>query len=200
MGFSMEGAGSGAAAGSSFGPWGAVAGGVLGGFMGGGGGGGGSVSYAPYDPFQGVMGQEAERNLFGILRSKGKTDPLLMNQMLGEISRGGQAQLQGIDQNLATRGWENSGVGAALRQASTGATMQRRSELVANQAQLEEQRKRTDLELLLKMFIQPNLDYAGIQASKYGIDQQTKAQKDAATMGMIGDLMAMFGSYSSAKK
>jgi hypothetical protein len=112
----------------------------------------------------GDVGQTGFATLKSILESQGKTDPLLFNQQLTDIMRGGAGVQQATTGALASRGLQNSGVGLALSQAQGGATENRVASARAQEAQLQEQRKRADLELLMKLFLGPMQNALSIQA------------------------------------
>jgi hypothetical protein len=135
-------------------------------------------------------------NLANIMASNGKTDPRLYNQGMTQIAQGGQAQQQGIQQQLAQRGWGNSGVGAALQQSAAGATQDRRSQYQAQQAATEEARKRSDLQLLYQMFVDPSLQGAAIATNQYAgkaaQDSATSAQQQQAILSLGQIFATMF--------
>jgi hypothetical protein len=119
-------------------------------------------------------------NLAQILSSQGRTDPAAFNMSLRKIAEGGQANQQMIDQQLAQRGWDNSGVGMALKQAAAGSTQNRLAAARAQELQTAEERKRSDLDLLLKLVTQPSIDAAAIASNQYQASATQGAAQSAA--------------------
>lgn len=134
--------------------------------------------------------------LFDILKSQGKTDPRLMNQNIAAIDRGTSQQQGALQGFLANAGLQGSGVGQALGASIGQAGQQRQSNLRANEAQLQEQRKREDLNLLMQMLINPQMDWAALGTGQYNADRargdQNSANKAAAIAGLMGTLAAAF--------
>lgn len=133
-------------------------------------------------------------NLADILQSQGKTDPQAFNRMLGGISQGTnqqQGQLQAI---LAQRGLGGSGVGQALGAAVGQAGQSSLAGARANEAQLAEQRKRDDLDLLLKLIVQPSTDASAMYLGQYNQNQARSDQQSASKKAMYAQLATALAS------
>ena len=91
-----------------------------------------------------------------ILGMQGATDPALLNKQLAGISQGTQGNQDALQGQLARLGLQNSGVGQALGGAIGQSGVAQRSQAVAQDNALAEERKRSDLvNLLLPLLIQP---------------------------------------------
>jgi hypothetical protein len=102
-----------------------------------------------------------------ILFSQGKTDPRLFNQQIFGARRGAEGSVQRAQQDRARLGLSRSGVGLATDAATRAGGESQVSNIEAREAQLQEARKRSDLDLLRKLIIDPQLQAAGIGA---GVD------------------------------
>ena len=122
-----------------------------------------------------------------ILGLQGKTDPGQMNMDIADILRRTQGQKDALTGNLASQGLQRSGVGAALGEAVS----QGGNELVARRQAEEtttaEARKRSDLELLTRMIIDPSLSAAGIA------EGTPAANKGPSSTDQLLQLAAIFG-------
>lgn len=98
-----------------------------------------------------------------LIGRKGATDPGLMNQQLGAINRGTQAQQGQIAGQMANRGLSGSGLGMALQAAVGQGGLDRRAGLMNQEAQQQEQRRRQDLALFYEMVMGPQLDSLGMR-------------------------------------
>jgi hypothetical protein len=144
-----------------------------------------------------AAGQLGMTSLIDMLRNQGRTDPRAMNMQLADISRGTQTQQDAVRGELAGRGLQNSGLGMALGAAVGQAGEQRRASTLANEAQNAEQRRRQDLDLLYRLVIGPQIDYAGIGAGigaqNRAAQQQGEAAKVGAYSNLLGGLIGLFG-------
>ena len=124
-----------------------------------------------------------------ILSSQGATDPRLFNQQSAGISRDTQSLQQALQGSLARSGMMGSGVGLMANAAIGQAGANQQAGLRANEAQLQEQRKRQDLQLLMQLILGPSfqmaqhLDYRDMQ------NDQAQAQKSGAWIGGVGSLL-----------
>lgn len=107
------------------------------------------------------------QTLLDNLRSRGQTDPRLMNEQIAQIYRGSQSQQQATQGQLAQLGIQDSGVGQALSQAQGASGGAQVADLRAREAALAEQRKREDLDQLLRLLLAPFLQQ---KAQRAGID------------------------------
>jgi hypothetical protein len=126
------------------------------------------------------------------LLSQGKTDPRAMNMQLADISRGTQSERDVTGGELARRGLTGSMGGAALQAAIGQAGQNRRAGAIAKETQIAEERKRADLDQLLRMIIQPSIDYAGIGAGLSAQNRQADQQQKAAQWAAIASLLGGF--------
>jgi hypothetical protein len=140
----------------------------------------------------GQAGYMGYSTLAQIMASQGKTDPTWMNLQQQAIQRQGAGTQTAMDSMLNKSGWQNSGVGAALKQAQMGDTGNKQSQLLANEAQTAEQRKRSDLELLYKMFVDPSLQGASISTGQYAANKQSEQNRSAQQQQALLSLAAMF--------
>jgi len=127
-------------------------------------------------------------NLNQILQSQGKTDPAMMNMMLGGIQRDTQTQQQQAQGALARQGMANSGVGQAIQASIGQAGAQQKAQTRAQEAQLAEERRRQDLNLLLSLIVQPGLDASAMALGQYQANKQSETQLKSAKMSAIAQL------------
>jgi hypothetical protein len=131
-------------------------------------------------------------NLAQMLLNQGRTDPRAMNLQLADLNRGTQLQQDDYSAELARRGLSNSMVGMAQRQAIGQGGERMRSQLLANEQQMAEQRKRQDLDLLYKLVIGPSIDYGSIGAGIGAQNRQFEQQNSAAKYGAIASILGAF--------
>ena len=101
--------------------------------------------------------QQGFTTLLDILGAQGQTDPRLFNQQLASSSLNTQAQQGDLQAQLARMGLSGSGVGQAVGASIGQAGANQRADLQAREAQLQELRKREDLNLLLNLILNPGL-------------------------------------------
>ena len=132
-------------------------------------------------------------NLLQILQGQGATDPALMNRTLAGISQGTQGQQADLRGRLAALGLSGSGIGQALGAAVGQAGANKRADILAQEAQIQEARKREDLNLLLNLILNPGLGAMGLNL---GVPTSSIASnKGSAILGGLGTgLGAAFGS------
>lgn len=118
--------------------------------------------------------------LMGILQSRGRTDPTLFNRQILANDRGTQASMDAVQGMMAQNNLQNSGVNAAIQGAIGAGGAQRNAQTRAAQTQLEEQRMRDDLDLFLKMVLNPSTDQAALALNQYNQSANRDMQKDAA--------------------
>jgi len=143
------------------------------------------ASMAPGSPS--ASGMNTLRQIMG---SQGATDPRLFNMQSAGISRDTQSLQQALQSSLARSGMQNSGVGVMAGASLGQAGADRQMSLRASEAQLQEQRKRDDLQLLMQLILGPSLQ-------KYGVDQgvalQTAATAQQQKAAMIGGAATLAG-------
>ena len=218
-GGALSGAAGGAKFGSMFGPWGGLIGGgigLLGGLLGG--GGGSSSGTGPKGGFSDQLLGNASNvlggwyggggganwstglgmnNLREILASKGALDPRFKNVAVANTMRLGQGQQQAIGGQMAQRGLQNSGLGMALQQSAGNSAANRASGMEADFAQMQDQQKRQDLDLLLRLLIQPAMDQSALALGQYNQSSQNRSNQNASLLGALGTAL---GGYFSGKK
>lgn len=97
-----------------------------------------------------------------ILLGQGATDPMLLNRQLADISRTTQGRQDALGGQLAAGNLQGSGVGQALQLALGQAGAEQRGQAIAQETATAEARKRQDLDLLLRLIIDPSLQAGGI--------------------------------------
>lgn len=133
--------------------------------------------------------------LLEILKSKGATDPRLFNANLLNIQRGTEAQQSSAAERMAQSGMDQSGVGQAILGAIGQGGENRVANARAQEAALQEQRKRDDLNLLLSLIIDPQLRYKALQMGGDQYAAMSGAANRQTTMGMLGALMPLLGMF-----
>lgn len=127
-------------------------------------------------------------NLNQILSSQGQTDPRLMNQLIGSAQRRGQVRGDQLGQAFAGRNL-GGGLLDALQLANQQGTSAEIGGIEAREAQLAEQRRRSDLELLLRLIIDPGLTGFGIERGVESQRAQAQAGVTGGTIGAFGDII-----------
>lgn len=133
-------------------------------------------------------------NLLDILSRRGKTDPALMNRDLTSIARGTEAAQRGVQGNLASMGLQGSGLGQALSAAVGESGQERKSQYMAEQTAREEQQRRKDLELFMRMIMDPSERAMAMGLGEYNQQMARDAQQSAAKLAFWGDLAKAAGS------
>lgn len=132
--------------------------------------------------------------LIDVLASRGRTDPALFNQQVADIQRGTQGQQQAIQQQGAQAGLQGSGVMAALQAAAGQAGEDRIAQAKAQENAMAEERRRQDLDLLMRMIMDPSMELFGIHQNVEQAEKQRTLQRDAALANAIGGLFgSIFG-------
>ena len=138
----------------------------------------------------GQFGQQALplgfSNLLGILASQGQTDPRLMNQELSGIDRSTQANQMNLMETLAQSGLQGSNLGIGLGAAIGQGGAQLKAQRMAQESQMQEARKRQDLDLLLRLIIDPSMQ-------GFGIQRNYQAQKSAGGSDPLGTIAGVAG-------
>jgi hypothetical protein len=112
-----------------------------------------------------------------------------MNREIAGINRGTQAQQGALQGGLAQRGMSRSGIGQALSQSIGQAGQDRVANRMAQETQMAEQRKRQDLELFMRMVMDPSIDLSAIAM---GQPTKDKNQNTAAYIGALAQLIGAF--------
>lgn len=133
---------------------------------------------------------QAFTTLMEILGQQGQTDPRAMNRLLTGIQRGTQTTQSGLQQSLAQAGpgMQQSGVGQALNAAIGQAGEGRKAGVIANEAQLAEDRKRSDLMMWLQMVVDPSLTSYGIREGVAAQRYQGDMMKQGAQWNALSNL------------
>ncbi len=136
-------------------------------------------------------------NLADILASQGRTNPAMFENMISGIMRGTQAQQQAVANRSARSGLSRSGLSEALQAAIGQSGVQQARDIRAQEAQLEESRRRDDLQLLHQLLTQPALQTFGLQSgialeNQARSDQRRSAEMQALTT-LLGGLFASRG-------
>ena len=139
-------------------------------------------------PGSGVLSTGGQ-TLAQILQSQGKTDPRLFNMQSAGISRDTQALQQALQGSLARSGMQGSGVGLAMGTSIGQAGANQQAGLRANEAQLQEARKRSDLDLLMQMILGPAQQQYGMQKGFQMQDRSIEQQREAARWQAIASLI-----------
>lgn len=136
------------------------------------------------------IGNVGMASLLNILMGAGATSPALMNRTISGIAQGTQSRQEDLMGELARRGMMGSGVGLAAGQAIAQGGQNTIADVMANEAQMQEARRRQDLELMMNLFLQPRYNYWGTNLSGKMAQDQLKWNK---TMGIISGLGNLFG-------
>jgi len=118
-----------------------------------------------------------------ILFSQGKIDPRSRNRALVNVGRNTESQVTANRQSAAGAGLQGSGVvgaGGAVEAALRASGADRAAAVDADFVQQEEQRKRSDLALLLELIINPSLQGANVAA---GLEAQNVQSSAAERQG-----------------
>lgn len=130
----------------------------------------------------------ATSQLAQLLMRQGATDPRLMGQQLTDIGRQTQSAQFGLQNRLSQSGINaNSGLGMALSAAIGQGGANRRSRLLAQEAQMKEARQRGDLATVLGL-LNPAMGYQNQLAQQALMQQQMGNQKTGALLGAAGAL------------
>lgn len=122
--------------------------------------------------FGGPVANQGYGTLLDILQRQGATDPRLLNQQRAQLDLMNQQQMRATQGNLAGAGLTGTGAGQALLAAQGQAGVAGQANLTAQEAALQEQRKREDLQLMQLLFgpkfarrgLRNQLDIAKMQA------------------------------------
>ena len=138
------------------------------------------------------VGYETLQN---ILMGRGQTDPMLMNQELAAISRATQGQQDALQGRLAAGNLQGSGVGQALQTAIGASGAEQAATRRAQETQAAEARKRQDLELLMRLLIDPAFTASG---QRLGLNYAPDKPSDfesllAGAAGVLGNLPGIGG-------
>ena len=135
----------------------------------------------------------AYANLIEALLGKGQTDPALVNRQVADISRGTAGQQQQVQGELARRGMSRSGVGQALSTAVGQGGENRIAQMRATEAQLAEDRKRQDLDLFLRMVVDPSLNSYGLTQGVAMQNRQMQQNQQNGYLALLGTLLGGIG-------
>lgn len=128
------------------------------------------------------------QTLAQILGSQGATDPRLFNMQSAGISRNTQGLQQALQGSLARSGMQGSGVGLGMQTALGQAGASQQAGLRAQEAQIQEARKRGDLQLLMDMILGPAQQKIAMDRG-FSLQQQMMGQQNkGATIGALGAL------------
>lgn len=130
-------------------------------------------------------------NLAEIIASQGRTDPMRLNQQLVDISRSTGATQQAVEGQMARSGLGGSGLAPALTAAVGAGGARQRSEAIAEENRMTEERRRQDLMLLYNLLINPSLQ-------AYGIELGADAQQLFANRQLAGSIIQGGASAASA--
>lgn len=159
--------------------------------------GGAHEAKIPGNPVQTQLGrtdiaESGYGNLADILASGGATDPKLLNSQITGIRRSTADRTNASMSKFAGRGLGNSGLNLATAAAIGQGGAGQEADLRANEARLQEERKRLDLQSFLQLFVNPSISYSDI-AAQLGIANAGYAtQKDAANAELAGKVIGGF--------
>jgi hypothetical protein len=166
-------------------------------FGGGGGLFGGAGNFNPQfvdtTMFKAAIPTQARQNLLGLLQNQGRTAPQFFERQITGALRGGEATSRGLQQDFARRGLQNSGLLAALQAATASGTQRQVGDIRANESFLAEQRKRQDLDLFNRIFLQPSIQLSGIASGVEGQNAAADVGQQQALMQLLGMLALGFG-------
>lgn len=133
------------------------------------------------------------KSLLDTINNPGQTDSALFNQSLASNSKDTNQQVDALRGDFSRRGLGGSSLAAAFQQATMGAGSNRQAALTAQEARRREELRRSDLDMLYKFILQPNMArYANDRgvASNEGIaNSAQKSQTTAAGIGALGTLI-----------
>lgn len=134
------------------------------------------------------------QTLLEILLSQGATDPRALNREITGIARNTEAEQQRQQEAAARSGLTGFQGSDALQAAIAAGGTQQIADAEAREAQIAEERKRTDLNLLLDLIIGPDIQRAGIQA---GVGIENQRSSDARQAALLAGLAQLFAGGSS---
>ena len=114
------------------------------------------------------LGSLAYKNLADLLINNGKTDPIVLNRNLADISRTSQGQQQDWEGMLAGLGLGGSGVGQSIGAAIGQGGAERRAGAIATDTAAAEARKQQILQLFTDMITNPAVAVSGHQMTPKG--------------------------------
>ena len=128
-------------------------------------------------------------NLTTMLANQGRSDPRVLGQQVGAISRGTQGAQDAAAGSLAGGGWQNLGLGKVLQAAIGQQGQSRIAGAYASDADKAYGRNQANLGLLKSLVFDPQRDYAAIGSGQYSTDQANKNQKNAGYISAIGSII-----------
>jgi hypothetical protein len=138
------------------------------------------------------------QSLLDILLSQGATDPRLLNRQIQGLQRGTEADVNSLQESNAASGYD-SGVGSAIVEARRAAGTEQIGQARADEARLQEERKRSDLQLLLDLVINPRAQRRGqnlaLEAAKYAARHGgggSGLSEAGAGLGSIANILKLF--------
>jgi hypothetical protein len=137
----------------------------------------------------GLLGPSATSTANQIAGARGATDPRLFNMQSAGISRDTQGLQQALQASLARSGIQGSGVGLMASTALGQAGANQQAGLRANEAQMQEQRKRQDLEMLMNIIFGQSLGLATHLDQRDIQNAQIQQQRSAAMMSAVGSAL-----------
>lgn len=143
----------------------------------------------PLSHAAGGIAPGAYGNLFDIINSQGKTSPTAMNRDIAGISRNAQTGQQDFEGMMQAMGLGGSGVGMAISQAIGQGGREQIAGRQAQETQMAEERKRSDLQLFLNMITNPALSAAGMTPQQP--QGPSKSEQQLQYLSLIASLMSV---------
>lgn len=135
----------------------------------------------------------AFNSLMEVLASRGATDPRLLNSQISNIDRRTQANQNAARGRLAAAGLTGSLGGQALEAAIGESGTRQVSDLLAQEAKLQEDRQRSDIALALQGLLGPVLENKRIEWGAAEADKNRRNQPNQylSALGSVASIAAM---------
>lgn len=144
---------------------------------------------APSAPYTGRALKMGMANFVSNLANQGHIDPRTMNMERSGLARSTADAVRSARTGFATRGFGNSGVGAAIEAAMQSAGDQSESDRVSKESADAAERNRQDIGMLPQLAIQPSIDQLALAMGQYNNNANRSQQQKGATLSAIGKII-----------